>query len=142
MSDHAGCMLAIVGSRDCHREARGLVAKVLKAHRPILVISGGAKAKWSDTRAGLLSIDKVAVEEAAAQGIQTYEITPSTYHWAGPGGFMQRNQKIAEACVCLVRIASDTTTTYGSGWTADRAEELGKNVERYVINAKGEVTNG
>jgi len=32
-----------------------------------------------------------------------------------------------------VRISSATTKTYGSGWTADYAERLGKRVHRHTV---------
>jgi hypothetical protein len=54
-----------------------------------------------------------------------------------------RLPKVADACICLVRIASTTTKTYGSGWTADYAERQGKSVQRYYINTDtGEVQEG
>jgi hypothetical protein len=50
--------------------------------------------------------------------------------------------KVAESCVCLVRIGSPTSRTYGSGWTADYAEMIGKEVTRYIIDEHGTVTLG
>ena len=79
---------------------------------------------------------------ARAAGIQVVEFLPTTFKFHGAGGFAERNMKIAEMCVCLVRIASTTTSTYGSGWTADRAEELGKDVYRFHIDPAGAVFDG
>jgi hypothetical protein len=136
-------MLAIVGSRDVNAMgANKLIAEVLEQHKPIMVISGGSKPAASAALRGLCSIDFTAAGHARALGIQVVEFLPTSWKFHGPGGFAERNMKIAEACVCLVRIASTTTTTYGSGWTADRAEELGKDVWRFVIDEKGALVNG
>lgn len=140
---HSACILAIVGSRDVHANAAAsVIDDALMRHRPLLVVSGGAKASVASSRAGLVSIDTTGVTIAKAAGIQTHEFLPTRYVFHGPGGFQERNIKIADLCQCLVRIASTTTTTYGSGWTADYAEREGKQVERYTINEKGEITNG
>lgn len=47
--------------------------------------------------------------------------------------FKKRNIKVAEACDVLYAIRSKSSTTYGSGWTADYAEKLGKEVHRYYV---------
>jgi len=143
MSDHAACILAIVGSRDVPiRAAQKLINAVLDAHKPIMVVSGGAKARWTDAKAGLASIDHEAALLARERGVDVTEFVPTVFKWGGPGGFQERNLRIANTCVCLVRIASETTSTYGSGWTADRAAELGKDVERYLVSKTGEIVSG
>jgi len=141
--EHAGCILAIVGSREVPlTPAMRLVAKVLAEHKPIMVISGGAKVTTGNRLRQLGSIDQIAAELARTDNITVVEFLPTNYHWSGAGGFAERNMKIAQSCVCLVRIASETTTTYGSGWTADRAEDLGKEVTRYTIKSNGTVVDG
>lgn len=144
MSDeHAACILAIVGSRDVEpTAARSLINAALDRHKPIMVISGGAKANLTSIRAKLVSIDTEAATIARAAGLVVNEILPTNFHWDGIGGFKERNQTIGDACICLVRIASTTTTTYGSGWTADYAERMGKNVERFTVDEKGTIING
>lgn len=141
--DHAACILAIVGSRDVEpKAARKLINEALDRHKPVMVISGGAKTNLTSRAKGLVSIDTEAVAVARAAGLVVNEILPTNFHWDGVGGFKERNQKIADACICLVRIASTTSTTYGSGWTADYAAGAGKNVERFTVDEKGEITNG
>lgn len=138
--EHAACILAIVGSRDVPQEAAYKTIKdALNRHKPVIVVSGGAKVRASDRLRKLVSIDEEAAALARADNIQVIEFLPTNFRWDAPGGFKERNQKIADACVCLVRIASATTTTYGSGWTADYAERTGKNVERFVVDEKGEI---
>ena len=139
---HSGCALAIVGSRDVpDYQSASLVKQAILEHNPKVIISGGAK-----------GVDKNAVEIATELGRATIEILASDQTWdmeeygepsevidrlgmsiVVQGGFKQRNEKIAEMCDCLVRIASATTKTYGSGWTADRAEALGKRVFRHTV---------
>ena len=52
----------------------------------------------------------------------------------GRYGYKARNVDIVRNSDVLVRIAKkDKQSTYGSGWTADHAEELGKDVHRIWI---------
>jgi predicted Rossmann fold nucleotide-binding protein DprA/Smf involved in DNA uptake len=139
---HEGCVLAVVGSRDVpDYQSASLVKQAILEHKPRLVISGGAK-----------GVDTVGVKTARELGIATMEILPTHKTWDQPetgepqetateyglvvavsGGFKQRNTHIAEICECLVRVASASTSTYGSGWTADYAERLGRRVVRYTV---------
>lgn len=139
---HDNCVLAIVGSRDVpDYQAASVIKQAILEHRPSMVVSGGAR-----------GVDTAGVVIAQELGITTVEFKPKVMTWDAtpegepvenmedkgmviivPGGFKQRNERIAEACDCLVRIASPTTKTYGSGWTADRAEQLGKRVFRYTV---------
>ena len=140
---HAACILAIVGSRDVHREG-GLRAinEAIERHKPLVIVSGGAKVNMSNRLRKLISIDEEAERIGHELGLQVVSFRPTTYQFNAPGGFKERNIKIADLCHCLVRIASSTTTTYGSGWTADYAASIGKNVERFVVDEKGVITNG
>jgi hypothetical protein len=141
--EHAACILAIVGSRDVNK-AGGLKAiqDAIERHKPLVIVSGGAKASGASRLRGLISIDEEAEKLGHELGIQVVSFRPTTYQFHGPGGFKERNIKIGDLCQCLVRIASSTTTTYGSGWTADYAMNAGKNVERFVVDEKGVITNG
>ena len=49
---------------------------------------------------------------------------------------MPRNLLIAQACDVLVRIVATNSTTYGSGWTRDRAAGMGKQVVEYVVEVE------
>jgi hypothetical protein len=136
------CVLAIVGSRDIPRyAAESLIREAILAHKPKMVVSGGAR-----------GIDSYAAEIAEESGLSVIEFVPKFMRWEAPetgepeetlvgsrmrmtvpGGFKSRNAAVAEACTCLVRIYSPTTKTYGSGWTADHAELLGKRVTRHLV---------
>lgn len=120
--------LAIVGSVDLTGEQRDeacwLIDCVLRATAPDLVISGGAD-----------GIDSAAIDVADCLGMSWLVIPPDVKKWDPPGqrGFKARNIEIAEECNMLLRICSLQSKTYGSGWTADYAEKIGRKVRRYYV---------
>lgn len=142
MADHKGCALAIVGSRGVSSyQSSSIIKQAILDHQPRIVISGGAN-----------GVDMTSVQIAHELGYATLEFLPTQKTWDAegqgdptesitengmtvtvPGGFKQRNMKVAESCDCLVRISSVNTKTYGSGWTADYAERLGKKVTRFNV---------
>jgi hypothetical protein len=122
--------LAIVGTRvlahrgDRERAKARATAAIVKLS-PGVVISGGADGS-----------DKIGEEAAAELGYSEDDGTlvifrPRVPRLHGPGGFRERDEQIAQACTHLLRICCCRATTYGSGWTADRAEELGAVVVDY-----------
>jgi hypothetical protein len=122
--------LAIVGTRvlthrgDRERAKARATAAIVKLS-PDVVISGGADGS-----------DKIGEEAAAELGYSEDDETlvifrPRVRRLHGPGGFRERDEQIAQACTHLLRIFCWRATTYGSGWTADRAEELGAVVVDY-----------
>lgn len=118
-------ILAIIGSVSLHGnpEAQRAIEDVLDRYKPDEVVSGGAK-----------GIDRMAVREARRRRIPTGEFTPHERRWDGDKGFRARNLKIAQICDALVRIVASDSTTYGSGWTRDRAKEMGKPTEEIIID--------
>lgn len=118
--------LAIVGSTRLkqHPVVDQIIRKVIQHYQPTLIISGGAK-----------GVDQHAVAIAKELGIDTHEFLPDVQKWDGGEkiGFKQRNLLIAKTCDRLVRIAYKDSQTYGSGWTRDRAAELGKPTEEYIV---------
>lgn len=120
--------LAIVGSVALgqHAEAKKIIEEVLDKYQPTLVVSGGA-----------VGIDSLAEEIATRRGIAVDIQRPEVQQWHDRGklrGYMSRNREIAERCERLVRIAWKQSKSYGSGWCRDRAKELGKPTEEYVID--------
>jgi hypothetical protein len=130
--------LAIVGStRFAHPDAlhiaRLIILYKLEVFEPDCVISGGAE-----------GIDSLADECATGMGVPTLIHRPKNQRWK-PEGFEDRNRLIAEGCTHLLAIRCHrfgknnrwmshcAGSTYGSGWTADEAERLGKVVERIVL---------
>ncbi len=86
-----------------------------------VIVSGGAK-----------GVDSMAVEKAKEYGLAYKEFLPSQQNWAE---FKKRNLLIAQECDALLRIVAKSSKTYGSGWTRDRAKEMGKTVYEVVIDA-------
>lgn len=118
--------LAIVGSSNVYNGIQWetaclLVDSLVKELNPEVVISGGAR-----------GIDSVARLRAQAHRYELLEYLPQNARWE-PNGYKERNMHIANECDALVCIRTHQSKTYGSGWTADYAESLGKKVWRVQI---------
>lgn len=119
--------LAIVGSRELagDQAARRLIVDIINAHmtddeiEEFVIVSGGA-----------VGIDQMAAEVARTKGLPLIEHLPEAKSWPA---YRKRNRKIAQDCDKLIRIVSKRSRTYGSGWTRDRAIELGKPTQEYVL---------
>ncbi len=117
--------LAIVGSRDCTIEqcktARLIIRAFIQNLVPEEVISGGAE-----------GIDTLAESETNKFELEFLKFLPRNKRWT-PDGYMERNQRIAYHCDMVLCIRTEQSESYGSGWTADYAEKLGKKVVRITI---------
>lgn len=116
-----GVRLAVVGSTCLTSErARQTVRAVIVRYRPAVVVSGGAD-----------GIDTLAAQEATRLSVTFVEFPGCRKNHRHVFGtcFAPRNRRIAEFCTHLVRVVGACSRTYGSGWTRDRALELGKPVE-------------
>lgn len=121
--------LAIVGSqlkswptRDLQTKAQFYIECVCKMFRPEEIVSGGASGvdSWAEAYADAYDIPKMILRP----------IGVSNPAWIA---FKNRNIEIAEYCDAMVCIRSTRSNTYGSGWTADYTEKLGKKVWRLEI---------
>jgi predicted Rossmann fold nucleotide-binding protein DprA/Smf involved in DNA uptake len=117
--------LAVVGSTNVNQQQE-LIAKVtisgfVLCYAPEQIISGGA-----------VGIDSLAAEAASRYRIDPLIHLPKNNRWK-PEGYEERNTKIAQDCTHLLCIRTQQSTTYGSGWTADLAERLGKTVWRVIL---------
>lgn len=114
--------LAIVGSRlfDKDAQAKDWAARyiqwVLTKYEPEVVISGGA-----------VGIDQLAATLAAFEDIEVVEFLPAYPTWPE---YKKRDKLIAEDCTHLLAIIHPMSTSYGSQWTADYAEKIGRKVAR------------
>lgn len=118
--------LAVVGSTKFAEwwgihAARGIVSHVVAHYTPVLIISGGAE-----------GVDTIAEEVADAREIDKKIFLPNNPRWE-PDGYKDRNTLIAQECTHLLAIRCSKSTTYGSGWTADHAERIGKNVRKVLL---------
>jgi len=118
-----GSSAAAWGERNTINSLRAMTAVnvVIQIWKPTLIISGECP------KGG---VDEWAEELARDQEIPFKGYPPVTSNWAG---YRARNIQIAEACDRLVAIRSVHSKTYGSGWTADYAETLGKPVDRIML---------
>jgi hypothetical protein len=124
--------LAIIGTRvlDCPGDperARARADLAIARLRPDVVISGGAD--------GADAIGQAAAEAAGYSEADGTLIIhePKVRRFHGEGGFRWRDELIAEGCTHLLRLHCRQATTYGSGWTADRASQLGAVVVRHQV---------
>lgn len=85
------------------------------------VVSGGAP-----------GVDTIAHQAAIQHEVRFKIFFPNNHRWE-PDGFKERNTQIAMYCDSLIRVSTTDCKTYGSGWTADYAEQLGKPVMRYWV---------
>lgn len=119
-------ILAIVGSvlldEGSQKElATEWIKLALVKISPTLVVSGGAD-----------GIDSLAEETAVESEYPFKKFLPKNRRWE-PEGFKARNIQIAQTCDYLLCIRTKQSKTYGSGWTADYAQRIGKHVKRIII---------
>lgn len=126
--------LAIVGSTSLagNAEALLIIRRAIEQYAgpgrdqvdEFVVVSGGAA-----------GIDTMAEREAERWGVPTiiYPGCQRRHRHDFQDCFAPRNLKIAETCDRLIRIAAAWSLTYGSGWTRDRAAEMGKPTEEHVV---------
>lgn len=124
-----GLRLAIIGTRllACPGEADRValrIARTITVMKPAVVISGGAP-----------GVDSIAEAVARVHGYDESAGTliihrPAVRTFDGPGGYRERDLRIATDCTHLLRVACIRSRTYGSGWTADEAARQGKPVAR------------
>ena len=119
--------LAIVGSAkyiDDQNidEVKRIINDAIERYKPTEIVSGGAA-----------GVDTVAENIAKQHGLIPTIFRPTVTKWEGKGGYKERNFRIASTCNALIRIVSKRTTTYGSGWTRDRAKEQGKPTEDFEV---------
>lgn len=129
-------ILAVVGTRMlAHPADENLALRrinlAIERLRPHVVMSGDAD-----------GVDTCAAFVAQANGYSQAEGTlvihrPTVKRFHGPGGYRERDERIATECTHLLRLACQSATTYGSGWTADRAQQCGAIVVRHLLCGPG-----
>lgn len=120
-------ILAIVGSVESawvgvmKFVAMGAIEASISIYKPTLIISGESPKK---------GVDFWAKNAAFRLGIPYRGYPPAGHTWQD---YSERNLQMAMDCDTLIAIRSRNSGTYGSGWTADRAREFGKEVETILI---------
>lgn len=126
-------ILAIVGSTrfdgDAHASyvAFNFLVHYVSERLPDEVISGGA-----------VGLDTIGIQIASLLETRYRNFPPENNRWE-PDGFKARNIEIASTCTRLVCVRHFASKTYGSGWTADHAERIGKKVERFMFMSNYEI---
>jgi hypothetical protein len=151
--------LAIVGSTQLNGpKSRAIVLDAIKRYAPTCIVSGGAKGidslaadigrelglevdekkpdwqRWEDSPGCTRHSEEAHLREEEYRkypGEEGYELMCSG---RPKKGFKSRNLEIAQSCDALIRIALKGATTYGSGWTRDRAKERGVPTEEFVLS--------
>lgn len=95
---------------------------------PAVIISGGAPG--IDSAAETIARRWGYSEDNAEKRLIIHR--PKNFRWK-PDGFQDRNLLIAQDCTHLLAIRCKHSATYGSGWTADRAQEMGRTVWRELL---------
>jgi hypothetical protein len=120
-------ILAIVGTRVLASRKARQYAEILILHE---VIGGGWTSFVTGDATGIDAMAKRICDEAvrACQALK-----PETRKWE-PDGYKARNIKIANIADQMLCIRHPGSSTYGSGWTANYMESLGKPVTRVLIS--------
>lgn len=115
--------LAIVGSVSLwgNRKASEIIYDAIAYFKPSKVVSGGAL--------GIDTMAELIAKECFDVSVTVYR--PSQQSWPF---FKERNLLIAKDCDVLLRVVASTSKTYGSGWTRDRAKEMGVRCYERVID--------
>lgn len=118
--------LIIVGSQCTDTDdSIPIIEKVIERLKPDKVGSGGAIG--TDTHVELY---------CKTHDIPFKRFPPQIKRWndhMGKTGFKSRNMEMAKWGDHGIRIASRRSNTYGSGWTIDQMEKMGKPVDRYEV---------
>lgn len=133
--------LAIIGSRNLHGDpfTCNLLELIVSMQEPTdneeyIIITGRNEGDGK-------GVDQMVAFNARTHWGKEYlakllTFPPRNERWE-PEGYKERNTKIAEECDVLYSIRSSKSETYGSGWTADHAEKLGKEVYRILLDWGG-----
>lgn len=125
-------ILAVVGTREFSSLKAASYAEILIVHE---VISGGwdsfvtGDPRYSNDHGVDAMVSQICRENQKV----CQELAPESRRWE-PEGFKARNIKIANIADEMLCIRNPGASTYGSGWTADYMESLGKPVTRVLIS--------
>ena len=121
-------VFCFVGSSCAEPEhTKPIIRRYIVEFEPDIIISG-------ECPDGGVDIHTEEVVKQEFPDIQFRGYPPKVLRWKGKGGYKERNLNMAIDCTHCVSIRSLRSTTYGSGWTVDKAEELGKIVYRETVS--------
>jgi predicted Rossmann fold nucleotide-binding protein DprA/Smf involved in DNA uptake len=118
-------ILAIVGTRQ--------LAAVAVRYARLIISCEVTSDRWTSFITGDAGgIDKLTLDACQRESRACQVLIPEFRRWK-PRGFMERNMKIAGTCDAMLCIRDGESDAYGSGWTADYCQKLGKPVTRVTI---------
>lgn len=148
-------VLVVVGSimfadRHAFRRAEDLIMHEISSFAPDACASGGAKGIDTLFRSVAKNFGYDMVRSLRPPHWEQFEIErgyfyeflpredimsfpPGKPRWNAPGGYKDRNIKVATVSSKTCAIRCHTSATYGSGWTVDYAESIGRQVWREVL---------
>jgi len=131
---------------DTREQAKKIIVKILTARPDCVLVSGGCH---------LGGIDIIAESIADDIGVPKEIFKPSALSWGAPGGYKERNLKIAQTSdIVHVIVVREYPPTYkeqqfplcyhckdqrpphvksGACWTAIQAQRIGKPAEWHII---------
>lgn len=120
-------ILAIVGTRHFANPKALKYAEILITHE----VAGGG---WTSFVTGdAPGIDTMVKRICDELGRPCQVLAPFNRTWE-PEGYKARNIMICQTAHEMLCLRDPESTTYGSGWTADHMETLGKPVTRITIS--------
>lgn len=120
-------ILAIVGTRTFGSPKGLLYAQLIISHEV-------SDMHWDSFVTGdAPGVDSLVLDVCDLLDRECESFIPGSRRWE-PDGYKARNIRVAEACDELLCIRDPESSTYGSGWTANHAESLGKPVTRVEIS--------
>lgn len=125
-------ILAIVGTRS-FSSPRGLEYASLLVEHEVKSLRWDSFVTGDPEYSNDKGVDALCVQWCAVYDRLCKTLAPEFRRWQ-PRGFKARNILIAVTCDEMLCIRNPGTTTYGSGWTADHMETLGKPVTRILIS--------
>lgn len=90
--------------------------------RSIGIVSGGAQ-----------GVDSLGEQLADSWWYRKCIFPPKNSRWE-PEGFKERNELVAQVATWGLGIRCESSSSFGTGWTTQRIEQLGKPIERYLIH--------
>lgn len=81
---------------------------------------------------GATGIDTMVEQFCRTMDLSFRKFPPKNPRWE-PEGYKERNEQMAQWGDTVIRVAAKESKTFGSGWTAERARQLGKEVFEFWV---------